>query len=188
MSHLKIVKNITKENIQTAQQRQKQQYDKKSKEPPNFRVGQSVLLHSTKVPVGLSPKLHNPWIGPFYITNIGPNNTYKLPKCSNHKELKSPVHANRMMSTDQRLIQHHPNNHQHLHRPNQHQPPPPQTSQVHRPQNKDTTLEPNYPDDQYYVEKLLRYQSRDGKKFFCVKWHGHSERAWEPEEKSQIMV
>ena len=89
----------------------------------------------------------------------------------------------------QRLVQHHQNNHQHLNRPNQPQLPPPLTSLVHRPQNKDTTLQPNNPDDQYYVEKLLRYKSRDGKKFFRVKWLGHSERTWEPEENlPQIMV
>lgn len=96
MSHLKIVKDIAKENIKQAQIKQKQQYDKKSTDVPNFRVGQSVLLHSTKVPVGLSPKLHDPWDGPFYITAIGPNNTYKLRRCSNHKELKSFIHANRL--------------------------------------------------------------------------------------------
>lgn len=84
MSHLKIVKDIAKENIKQAQIKQKQQYDKKSTDVPDFRVGQSVLLHSTKVPVGLSPKLHDPWDGPFYITAIGPNNTYKLRRCSNH--------------------------------------------------------------------------------------------------------
>nr|XP_022288452.1 uncharacterized protein LOC111100657 [Crassostrea virginica] len=117
---------------------------------------------------------------------------YKLRKCSNHKELKSPVHANRLKPYDdpehrpslnappqneprderhvplqQRLIQHQPNNHQHLHRLNQPQPPPPQTSQVHRPQNKETTLQPNNPNDQYYVEKLLRYKSRDETIWVC---------------------
>lgn len=96
MSHLKIVKDIAKENINQAQIKQKQQYDKKSTDVPDLRVGQSVLLYSTKVPVGLSPKLHNPWDGPFYITAIGPNNTFKLRRCSNHKELKSFIHANRL--------------------------------------------------------------------------------------------
>ena len=177
-------------------------------------MGQSVLLHTIKVPVGLSQKLHNPWIGPFYITNIELNNMYKLRKCSNHKELKSPVHANRLKPYDdpqhrpslnpppqneprddnhvppqQRLVQHHQNNHQHLNRPNQPQLPPPLTSLVHRPQNKDTTLQPNNPDDQYYVEKLLRYKSRDGKKFFSRKMAWSQWRTWEPEENlPQIMV
>ena len=79
-----------------------------------------------------------------------------------HKEPRDDRHV----PPQQRLVQHHQNNHQHLNRPNKPQLPPPLTSLVHRPQNKDTTLQPNNPDDQYYVEKLLRYKSRDGKKFF----------------------
>lgn len=51
MSHLKIVKDIAKENKRKAQIKQKHQYDKKATELPEFRVGQSVLLHTTKVPV-----------------------------------------------------------------------------------------------------------------------------------------
>lgn len=45
------------------------------------------------------------------------------------------------------------------------------------------------PNKQYYVEKLLRYKFQNGKKFFRVKWMGHSERTWEPEENlPQILV
>lgn len=45
------------------------------------------------------------------------------------------------------------------------------------------------PNKQYYVEKLLRYKFQNGKKFFRVKWMGHSERTWEPEEHlPQILV
>ncbi|KAK3086461.1 hypothetical protein FSP39_018761 [Pinctada imbricata] len=95
MSHLKIVKDIAAQNIKKAQVKQKEQYDKKTT-TPNFRIGQSVLMHTTRVPQGLSPKLHNPWDGPFYIAAIGPNNTYKIRRCSTHKELKSYIHANRL--------------------------------------------------------------------------------------------
>ncbi|KAK3084156.1 hypothetical protein FSP39_009188 [Pinctada imbricata] len=95
MSHLKIVKDIATQNIKKAQVKQKEQYDKKTT-TPNFRIGQSVLMHTTRVPQGLSPKLHNPWDGPFYIAAIGPNNTYKIRRCSTHKELKSYIHANRL--------------------------------------------------------------------------------------------
>lgn len=95
MSHLKIVKNIATKNIQKAQQKQKQQYDKKT-QVREFRVGQYVLLHTTKVPQGLSPKLTSPWEGPFYVCKVGPNNTYKVRRCSNNKELKSFIHVNRL--------------------------------------------------------------------------------------------
>ena len=95
MRHLKTTREIATQNVKTAQDRQKQQHDKKA-EVPTFRLGEYVMLHSTRVPKGLSPKLHPPWDGPFYITNVGPNNTYKLRRCSTHKELTSPVHANRL--------------------------------------------------------------------------------------------
>ena len=49
-----------------------------------------------KVPVGLSLKLHAKWIGPFYITNVSQNNTYKIRRASDHKILKSRIHANRL--------------------------------------------------------------------------------------------
>lgn len=95
MKHLKLVREIATQNIQHARQKQKEQYDKTSKEP-NFSVGQSVLLHKPHVPKGLSPKLHNPWDGPYYITAECPNNTYSLRKCSNTKAVKSRIHANRL--------------------------------------------------------------------------------------------
>ncbi|KAK3088363.1 hypothetical protein FSP39_018216 [Pinctada imbricata] len=95
MSHLKVVKEIAKKNIQKAQTKQKQQYDKKAK-TPNFCVGQSVLLHTNRVAKGLSPKLSNPWDGPLYIGATGPNNTYKIIRSSTNKTMKSFVHANRL--------------------------------------------------------------------------------------------
>lgn len=95
MKHLKLVHEIATQNIQHARQKQKEQYDKTSKEP-NFSVGQSVLLHKPNVQNGLSPKLYNPWDGPYYITAECPNNTYSLRKCSNTKVVKSRIHANRL--------------------------------------------------------------------------------------------
>lgn len=77
MKHLKLVHEIATQNIQNARQKQTEQYDKTSKEP-SFYVGQSVLLHKPHVPKGHSPKLHNPWDGPYDITAECPNNTYSL--------------------------------------------------------------------------------------------------------------
>ena len=92
LKHLKVVNEIASENIQHARQKQKQQYDKNTKEP-NYYVGQTVLLHKPQVPKGLSPKLHNFWDGPNYITAECPNNTYTLRKCSDNKAVKSRIHA-----------------------------------------------------------------------------------------------
>lgn len=235
MSHLKIVKDIAKENIKQAQIKQKQQYDKKSTDVPDFRVGQSVLLHSTKVPVGLSPKLHNPWDGPFYITAIGPNNTYKLRRCSNHKELKSFIHANRLKRYEnpddlpsldpppptEPIIDNHlppeeadPGQPPTMIEPTLSQPnstldenltldarSEPTLSQPNPAPDEDLTLDahstptpttqtagtpnptqPNDSSETFFVEKLFRYKFHKGKKLFRVKWLGHAERTWEPEE------
>ena len=95
MHRLETARELATKNVQKAREHQKEQYDKKSEEP-NFRIGDLVLLHSTRVPQGLSPKLHPPWDGPFYIAAIGPNNTFILRRCSTHKQLKSPIHANRL--------------------------------------------------------------------------------------------
>lgn len=88
LSHLKYVKDIAQENIAQAKAKQKQRHDQKSA-IPQFDIHDLVMLHSPKVPQGLSPKLHNPWGGPFYITDKGPNHTYKIRRCTTHKEVKS---------------------------------------------------------------------------------------------------
>lgn len=95
IKHLKVVENIATDNIRNAQQRQKAQYDKTAVNK-EFRVGEWVLLHNTKVRKGLSPKFTKPWDGPFYIARQGSNNTYKIIRCSNNKALKSHIHANRL--------------------------------------------------------------------------------------------
>ncbi|VDI63928.1 Hypothetical predicted protein [Mytilus galloprovincialis] len=88
-------RKIAAKNIKQAQERYKQQYDKKSKEP-EFQPAQRVWLYCTKVPVGKAPKLHRKWSGPYYITRIGPNSTYKLRNCATNKEVVSMVNAQRM--------------------------------------------------------------------------------------------
>ncbi|CAC5378790.1 unnamed protein product [Mytilus coruscus] len=95
IDHLKVVKKISTQNVEVAQEKSKQNYDKKAKEP-DFRVGNRVLLQGMKVPKGLSSKLQAKWVGPFYITDVGKNKTYKLRRASNHKIVKSRIHANRI--------------------------------------------------------------------------------------------
>ena len=73
----------------------KEQFDKKSK-APSFREGQKVWLYCTKRQVGLSPKMCNKWLGPYYISEARDNFTYKLRRCSDNKLMLSPVHANRL--------------------------------------------------------------------------------------------
>ena len=68
---------------------------KKAKES-KFSPGDIAWLYNTKVPIGLSKKLHRKWTGPLYITQMGPNHTYKLRQCSDNREMKSLTHANRL--------------------------------------------------------------------------------------------
>ncbi|VDI03589.1 Hypothetical predicted protein [Mytilus galloprovincialis] len=95
LQNLETSRKIAAKNIKQAQERYKQQYDKKSKEP-EFQPAQRVWLYCTKVPVGKAPKLHRKWSGPYYITRIGPNSTYKLRNCATNKEVVSMVNAQRM--------------------------------------------------------------------------------------------
>ena len=95
LQNLERTRKIAAKNIAEAQQRYKEQYDKNSKEP-DFRPAQRVWLYCTKVPVGKAPKLHRKWAGPYYITRIGPNHTYKLRNCATNKEVKSMINAQRL--------------------------------------------------------------------------------------------
>ena len=93
--NLEVCRKLAGDNIKVAQAKYKHQYDKKTKEP-DFRPAQRVWLYCTKVPVGKAPKLHRKWVGPYSITMLGPNYTYKLHHCMTNKEVKSLVNAMRL--------------------------------------------------------------------------------------------
>ncbi|CAC5380505.1 unnamed protein product [Mytilus coruscus] len=92
LQNLETSRKIAAKNIEQGQERFKQQYDKKSKEP-EFQPAQRVWLFCTKVPVGKAPKLHRKWSEPYHITRIGPHSTYKLRNCATNKEVQSIVNA-----------------------------------------------------------------------------------------------
>ena len=75
--------------------RAKEQFDKKTK-VPEHKEGDEVWLFCSKTPVGLTPKLYRKWVGPYYITKAYENFTYKLRRCTDDKEMKSLIHANRL--------------------------------------------------------------------------------------------
>ena len=81
--------------MKIAQEKSKQHHDKKAK-MPDFKVSDRVLLKSMKVPKGHSPKLYTKHEGPFYITELGPNFTYKLTSCADHTEIKCLINASRL--------------------------------------------------------------------------------------------
>lgn len=191
LENLKITHEIANENIAEKQAKSKERYDERAKEP-SFRLNQMVLLQQFKTPVGKSPKLIDKYDGPYYISELGPNFTYKLRRCSNHKELKSYVNASRLKDyvpgddiRDQqpeqdigRLFNENNDNNQNVVENARENLNPPIDNNVDKIQ-----------DNTYYpVDKVLKLRNRTGKREFFVKWEDGS-KSWEPDENlSQELV
>ena len=88
-------REIAGRNMEDAQNKYKTQHDKRASEP-EFRVQDRVWIDNRKKTVGLTPKLCNKWLGPFYVTRDCGNNTYRVRRCADHMEMKSAIHADRM--------------------------------------------------------------------------------------------
>ena len=95
LQNLEICRKLAGENIKAAQEKYKYQHDKYS-QLPKYRPAQRVWLYCTKVPQGKAPKLHRKWVGPYYITMIGPNHTFRLRNAQTNLEVKSLVNAARL--------------------------------------------------------------------------------------------
>ena len=95
LKQLETTRRIATENIKAAQVRYKHQFDKRSQEP-KFQPAERVWLYCTKVAVGKAPKLHRKWVGPYYITQLGPHHTFKVRNCATNKEVKSLVNGVRL--------------------------------------------------------------------------------------------
>ena len=95
LRQLETTRKIATENIKAAQAKYKYQFDKRSKEP-KFQPADRVWLYCTKVVPGKAPKLHRKWTGPYYITLLGPNHTYRIRNCATNKEIKSLINGVRL--------------------------------------------------------------------------------------------
>lgn len=84
IENINLAKDIAKQNIEQQQEKSKERFDQKTK-IPDFKLFDKVLIKSHKVPVGLSPKLVKKYHGPYYISEIGPNFTYKIRDCKDRK-------------------------------------------------------------------------------------------------------
>lgn len=80
---LKVSKEIASENLITSQEKVKQKHDIKA-QLPIFQINDLVLLRNTRVKEGLSAKLLDTWIGPYYIVEVGSNDAFKLRNCADH--------------------------------------------------------------------------------------------------------
>ena len=63
---VELAQNLARENLQRAQQKMKDYYDQKTKEPV-FEVGQLVWVYTPRTRKGLSKKLMHNWLGPYRI-------------------------------------------------------------------------------------------------------------------------
>ena len=95
LQNLEVCRKLAGENIKAAQDKYKYHYDKRAK-VPDYRPAQRVWLYCTKVPMGKAPKLHRKWVGPYYITVVGPNHTYRLWNVRTNAEVRSLVNAMRL--------------------------------------------------------------------------------------------
>ncbi|CAG2239543.1 unnamed protein product [Mytilus edulis] len=196
IDRLKIVKDIAKTSVENSQEKTKNRYDKKA-EAPKFRIGDYVMLQSMKVPKGLSPKLHPKWDGPFYVINVGQNNTCKLRRCSDHKLIKSRIHTNRMKPyIDPRDHRNFPDIQRNVAQNNREKVDDiddVQNDNIDRTQNDNAQMqqndsqmqqndETNDDDNDFIAEKLLAKKRRQGKNYYKVKWVGYKKTTWEPEE------
>lgn len=197
IKHLKVVKDISKRNVQNSQEKAKSHHDKKAKNP-DFRVGNRVLLQCMKVPKKLSPKLHAKWVGPYYITDVGTNNTYKIRRVVDHKIVKSRIHANRLKHYEDPRNYRTPNNDQNQddddnqatnNTNNNPVPDKASTDNKNNDKNDDKDKDNNGIDndndddqDEFLAEKLVAKRKRNGKNYYRVKWVGYKRTTWVPEE------
>lgn len=81
--------------MKIAQEKSKHRHDKNAKQP-EFKLHDRVLLKSCKVPPGQCPNFSHKFYGPFYITELGPNFTYKLVNYETHEPMKDLINAKRL--------------------------------------------------------------------------------------------
>ena len=149
-------------------------------------MGDRVLLQCMKVPIVLSPKLHAKWIGPFYITDVGQNNTYKIRRASrihsnrlkhyeDPRNYRDPVVQDRQQNIelenqidDENIDQHHSN--------------ADVTNSVRDESESSQSNDEKDDENEFLAEKFIAKRKRNGKNFYRVKWVGYKRTSWVPDE------
>ena len=91
---LEAAHNKARTHLQAAQKRQKDYYDRRVA-GTSFRVGDRVLLSTTAVKRGLSPKLHHQWQGPYVVLDKVSEVNYRV-QLATGQGRKQVVHFNRL--------------------------------------------------------------------------------------------
>ncbi|GBC13839.2 KRAB-A domain-containing protein 2-like [Rhizophagus irregularis DAOM 181602=DAOM 197198] len=89
IEELPVIRRKIKENVEEAQEKQKQQHDKRGIRKPKFEIGEKVLLYEAWREKQWSGKLQNKWKGPYLIHEEFGNGAYKL-KELDRRILKTP--------------------------------------------------------------------------------------------------
>lgn len=188
-AELRKARELAAQNIEEAQEKYKAQHDKRAV-PPEFSIRDKVWLRTKKKKIGLSPKLCDKWIGPFYIIADNRTNTFNLRWCENNTELKSEAYADDLKPLHDPEI-----------RPTNRLDPLQEDEEVSSSDDESTSSEENdeqnvennsdaesvsSDDDErrYNVEKILNDKIMRGKGYFRIKWENFSSKdnSWEPEE------
>ena len=74
----KLIIEEAKANIRKAQEKQREDYNKKHSQPENFRVGKKVLKKDFRRKKRANAKLDEKYLGPFTITKVLGKGTYSL--------------------------------------------------------------------------------------------------------------
>ena len=90
-----VLDKVVKENREEAQQLNKKYYDKGST-IPKFQLGNTVLLLNKTRKVGTMTKMLPIWIGPYIITQVGSNNSFKLRHSITDKPVPHTVNGDRL--------------------------------------------------------------------------------------------
>jgi transposase InsO family protein len=89
------VQNLARENINKAQEGQKERYDKKVK-PRLFQIGEQVLLRESAQDQVHGDKFRPKWTGPFIIHQVWKNGTYKLRDLDTPRVLRTTINGDRL--------------------------------------------------------------------------------------------
>ena len=193
IENISLAKEIAEENIKKHQQKYKERFDQNAK-VPNFKLFDKVMIKTHKVPVGLSHKLVDKYQGPYFISELGPNYTYKIRDCKDRKEVKSFLNASQLKHYFDpeiergNLVQHVDNQDQtQVENNEQDNEMPTQTEtqlanndeNVEQTKAQNTQENDNTPEYPYQVRKLVKYRHRDQN--FRVEWSDGT-KTWEPQE------
>ena len=186
VDNMKTTDTIIQDNLRKNQEKTKQRYDKKAKEP-GFRLGDLVLLYTPRVPQGMSAKTHSKRSGPFYISEVKEKNTYTLRRWRDHKPIKGRVRANRLKKYHNARNRHLVQQQGDIAQQQEQENIPnvgPAPSQNDNAEHVDSQDEPTdvLLHGTFDVHSLTKCKWVNGKRQYLVKWEGYPNRTWEPEE------